>query len=173
MSRRGVASARNGAIACSPAAVSPAQARFAKMTVCPWMASGRKGIAGAGITLAIVERSSLAASAAAMKPATVARWQAGRGSRRRCCQGLEAVQETGHDTEVAASATDPPEEVRVFVVADPKGPSVGGDDVRGDRLSIVIVFPDQVADTAAEGMPPMPTGRVAETDASQGPPPPC
>ena len=70
-SATGVASARNGAIARSPASASPAYATIAMITSSPWRSGGTNGIGGQGMTLAIVDSSSGAASAAAMNPATV------------------------------------------------------------------------------------------------------
>ncbi len=69
--RRGVASARNGAIAAWPSSTGPAQHSRPKITSLPCCASGTNGIGGQGITLAIVDSASGAASAAATKPAIV------------------------------------------------------------------------------------------------------
>ena len=65
---RGPGTARS---ARSPASRSPTWTRSAITTRLPWCSGARNGIGGAGITLAIVESSSGAASAAAMKPAIV------------------------------------------------------------------------------------------------------
>ena len=71
MSTIGSASARNGATARSPSATGPACTISAMMTRRPWCSSGIIGIGGAGMTFAIVDSSSGAASASAMNPAIV------------------------------------------------------------------------------------------------------
>ncbi len=63
MSMIGAVMARNGATACSPAAPPPACTMNAMMTSFPWCSAGTNGIGGAGMMLAIVERSSGAAAA--------------------------------------------------------------------------------------------------------------
>ena len=68
MSASGVASARIGAIACAPASASPAKTIGAITTGLPCCSAGMKGIGGAFVTFAIIERSSGAASAAATSP---------------------------------------------------------------------------------------------------------
>ena len=70
-SARGVASDRNGARAASAPAGSPAQTTIERITISPWCSAGTNGIGGRGMTLAIVESSSGAASAAATNPAIV------------------------------------------------------------------------------------------------------
>ena len=84
------------------------------MTTWPWCSSGTNGIGGQFMTLAIVESSSGAASAAAMKPATVSA-VAGRMSMPPtiCADLVQPELEARHDAEVAAAAADRPEEVRV------------------------------------------------------------
>ena len=83
-------------------------------TSSPVSSSGRNGIGGAGMTLAIVVSSSGAASAAAMNPATDVR--RGRQDQHPAHDPVELVQpvlEPGRDAEVAAAATDRPEQVGV------------------------------------------------------------
>jgi len=55
----------------SPASAEPMNASIPMTMSRPWYSSGTNGIGGHGITLAIVESSSGAVSAAAMKPAIV------------------------------------------------------------------------------------------------------
>ena len=119
MSASGSASARNGAIARSAASASPAQAMIAKMTSCPCSSSGTNGIGGQGMTLAMVDSSSGAASAAAMKPATVSA-VAGRMSipPTTVSTVVQPELEPGHHAEVAAAAADRPEQVRIVVGVD-------------------------------------------------------
>ena len=69
MSAIGVARARNGATARSPACTSPAWTSIAITTGRPWCSGAMNGSGGAGITLAIVVSSSGAASASTRKEA--------------------------------------------------------------------------------------------------------
>src|SRR5437868_3175905 len=62
MSASGVARARKGARTLCPASTSPAYAMKARITSLPTDSGGRNGIGGAGITFAIVDSSSGAAS---------------------------------------------------------------------------------------------------------------
>ena len=71
MSTIGVASARSGARTRSPSAGGPAYRTSAKITSLPCVSAGRNGIGGAGMTFAMVESSSGAASESSMKRRTV------------------------------------------------------------------------------------------------------
>ena len=89
------------------------------MTSLPWSSSGRKGIGGAGMTFAIVDSSSGAASAAAMNPATVSgsgRQDEHPADHRR--ELVEAELEPGRHPEVAAAAADRPEQVGLVLGID-------------------------------------------------------
>ena len=64
---------------------------------------------------------------------------------------VEAVPEAGDDPEVAATAADRPEQVRVVVGVDEPDLAVGGHDLRGEqRVDREAVLAHQVADAAAE-----------------------
>ena len=80
----------------------------------PWCSCGTNGIGGAGMTLAIVDSSSGAASAAAMNPATTSA-VAGRMSipPTTVAHVVQPELEAGGDAEVAAAAADRPEQVGV------------------------------------------------------------
>ena len=95
---------------------------------------GTNGIGGQGMTLAIVESSSGAASAAATKPAIVS-GVAGRMSipPTTSASGVEPELEPGHDAEVAAAAADRPEQVRVRLGVDAEELAVGGHDLGGEQ----------------------------------------
>ncbi len=71
MSAIGVASARNGARTASASSGGPAQHMRPRITTLPCCSAGRNGIGGQGMTLAIVESPSGAASAASTNPAIV------------------------------------------------------------------------------------------------------
>ena len=121
------------------------------MTSLPTASSGRNGIGGAVMTLAIVDSSSGAASAAAMKPATVSA-VAGSTSippiERR--QLVEPIVELRHHAEVASSAADGPEQVGVVVRVDGEDLAIGGDDLGADQVvDGQPVAPNEVADAAA------------------------
>ena len=92
------------------------------MTSLPWCSAGTNGIGGQGITLAIPDSSSGAASAAAMNPATVSA-VAGRMSIPPTIWPtlVESVTEARDDAEVAAAAADRPEQVGVVVRVDRGG----------------------------------------------------
>ena len=82
------------------------------ITSLPWSSSGTNGIGGQVMTLAMVDSSSGAASAAAMNPATMS---GGRGQDQHAADDLgQRVQpepEPRRDAEVAAAAADRPEQV--------------------------------------------------------------
>jgi hypothetical protein len=79
---------------------------------------------------------------------------------------VQAVLELGHDAEVAASAADRPEEIRVIVRVDVQDAPVGGDDAcREQAVDREPLLANEVADAAAEGQSSDPDrGRVAEAD---------
>ena len=108
-------SARNGASAAVPAVRRRRRRRSCAMiTSLPWCSSGTNGIGGQGMTLAIVDSSSGAASAAAMKPGD--RLGRRRQDEHPADDRRQLVQpelEPGRDAEVAAAAADRPEQVRV------------------------------------------------------------
>ena len=85
------------------------------MTSWPLNSSGMNGIGGAGITLAIVDNSSGACSARATKSAMV---RGVAGSHEHAADHLgqlvRGVVEPRHHPEVAAAATDRPEQVSVL-----------------------------------------------------------
>ncbi len=65
---------------------------------------------------------------------------------------MESVVEAGHDTEVAAAATDRPEQVRVADRVGPEERAVGGHDLGGQqRVDGQAMGAHEVADPAAEG----------------------
>ncbi len=163
-SASGVASARNGRHRALPGRVSPAQASIARITSSPWCSSATNGIGGQGMTFAIVDSSSGAASAAAMNPATSRPWRAGRACRRDRRRPGQAVLEPGRDAEVAAAAADRPEQVRVDARVDTEHLAIGGDDLGGEQVvDREAVLADEVADAAAERDPAEPhRSRVAE-----------
>ena len=117
----------------------------------PCSSAGRNGIGGAGMTLAIVESSSGAASAAATKPAITRPSPGGPASRRRSRRPLQPELKPRHDAEVAAAAADRPEEVRV-AARRPRGRlAVGGDHLGGEQVvDRQAVLADEEADAAAQ-----------------------
>ena len=131
----------------------------------PCTASGRNGMGGAGMTLAMVDSSSGAASAAAMNPA-ITSGVAGRRSMPPTIAGnvMEPVLEPGRDAEVPAAAADRPEEVRIMVGIDDPDLAVGGDQLGGQQVvDGQAVLPSEIADAAAEGDPAEPhRPRIAE-----------
>ena len=136
-------------------------------TSLPCCSSGTNGIGGAGMTLAIVESSSGAASASAMKPA-IASGVAGRISIPPTI-GVDRVEpelEAGRDAEVAAAAADRPEQVRIVLGVDAEELAVGGHDLGGEQVvDREAVLADEVADAAAERDPADPDrAGVAEPD---------
>ena len=67
---------------------------------------------------------------------------------------VQPVLEAGGHPEVAATAADRPEQVRVVVGVGPQQLAVGGDEVGGQQVvDGQAVLADQVADAAAEGDP--------------------
>ena len=117
--------------------------------------------------MAIVESSSGAASAAATNPAIVS------GGRRQDQQPADDTRqlvqpelEPRHDAEVAAAATDRPEEVRLVLLVDDADGPVGGHDLGGQQaVDRQAVLPDQVADPAAGRDPADPDGAgIAEAE---------
>ena len=121
----------------------------------PWCSSGTNGIGGQGITFAIVDSSSGAACGRGDEPGD----RLGRGRQdEHPADGrgdlVEAELEAGHDPEVAAAATDGPEQVRVVVGVDPQALAVGGHDVGGEEVvDGQAVLAHEVADTPARGEP--------------------
>ena len=133
----------------------------------PCSSSGRNGIGGARITLAIDESSSGAASASAMKPSIVST-VAGR-KQHAADHGVERVQrepEPGRDAEVAAAAADRPEQVGFVLGVHAVQLAVRRHDLRGQQaVDREAVLADEVAHAAAERDPPDPhRTRVAEPD---------
>ena len=120
------------------------------------------------MTFAIVESSSGAASAAAMKPAIVS-GVAGRTSSPPDdgVDRMEPVPEPSGDAEVAAAAADRPEQVRVRVAVGAHELAVRGHDVgREQVVDREPVLAHEVADAAAEGEAADADGAgVAEADA--------
>ena len=152
-SASGSARARNGATARSPAAGSPAYVINPKMTSLPWCSSGTNGIGGQGMTLAMVDSSSGAASAAAMNPATVSA-VAGRISIPPTISGdlVEPVLEARRDAEVAAAAADRPEQVRMVLGVDQQAaaPSAVTTSAASSVVDRQSELAHEVADAAAE-----------------------
>ena len=118
--------------------VGPAWTSMARMTTSPWCSSGMKGIGGAVITVAIVDRSSGSRLGG--------RHEAGDGLGRRGqdehaardrVQRVELELEARDDAEVAAAAADRPEEVRVALVVDLQDPAVGENDLGGEQVVVV------------------------------------
>ena len=133
----------------------------------PWTASGKNGIGGAGITLAIVDSSSGAAADGGHEPGDRL------GGRRQDehpaddpGERLEAVPEPGDHAEVAAAAADRPEQVGLRLGVGPDQPAVGRHDLGGEeRVDRQPVLAHEIADAAAEGDPTDADGaRVAEPD---------
>ena len=105
------------------------------------------------MTLAMVDSSSGAASAAAMKPATVS-GVAGRMSMPPTTwpTSCETELEAGRDAEVAAAAADGPEQIRVRLGVDAQERAVRGHDLsRQQAVDGQAVACAQVADAATQG----------------------
>ncbi len=116
---------------------------------------GRNGIGGAGITFAIVESSSGAASASAMNAGDhVGRRRQEQHPADHRVDGMEPELEPGDDTEVAAAATDRPEQIRLRLGVHPSHTTVGGHDVGGQQVvDREAVLPDEEPDPTAERDP--------------------
>ena len=128
---------------------------IASTTRRPCCSAGRNGIGGAGITFAIVESSSGAASAAATNAAMTS-GVAGRISSPPTTV-VDLVQpelEAGRDPEVAAAATDRPEEVGMVLGVDVPELAVGRHDLGGEQVvDREAVLANEEPDAAAERDP--------------------
>ena len=138
------------------------------MTSLPCCSAGTNGIGGQGITLAIVDSSSGAASAARDEAGD--RLRGGRQEEHPADdpgQLVEPVLEPGHDAEVAATAADRPEQVGL-VSRRRRGRARRRAVTMSAASTLSIVRPwlaDEVADPAAERDPADPDrARVAEPD---------
>ena len=128
------------------------RARITTLPCCPRAANG---IGGAGITFAMAERS--------LGRGRRGGDEAGDRVRRRrqdqepahdLGQGMEPELEPGHHPEVAAAATDGPEQVRVPFVVDLEDRPVRGHDLGGQQaVDRQPVLAHQVADAAARRDP--------------------
>ena len=167
--RAGVASARNGARArVGRPPGRPTRRPSSRITTSPWCSSGTNGIGGSGMTLAIVESSSGAASAAAMKPGDRLRAsRAGSASRRRCPAARGAGTGTGSRRRSCRRRRGSPRTgpARARRRRDADRP-VGGHDLGGEQaVDRQAVLADQVADAAADRDPADPDrAGVAEAD---------
>ena len=155
MSAIGVASARNGARTASASSGGPAQHMRARITTLPWCSAGTNGIGGQGMTLAIVESPSGAASAASTNPAIVS---GRRGQQQQAAddprQRVQPELEPGHDADVGPRATDRPEQVGLVRLIDHVDGAVGRHDLSGEQaVDREPVAADEVADAAARRDP--------------------
>ena len=105
------------------------------MTRRPCSSGGRNGIGGAGMTLAMPESSSGAASAASHEGVDrVGRRGQDQHPADDRADLLEPEAEPGRDAEVAAAAADRPEQVRVRLGVHAEELAVGGDDLGGEEV---------------------------------------
>ena len=121
----------------------------------PWYSSGTNGIGGQGITLAIVESSSGAASAAAMNPAIVS----GVAGRTRIPPTNSAIGWSRNWNRVATPKLPPPPRIAQnrsgFVSASARSsrPSAVTTSAASEIVDRQAVLADEVADATAEGDP--------------------
>ena len=111
---------------------------MAMMTSLPWCSSGTNGIGGQVMTLAMVDELLGRRLGGGDEAGDHVRASpAGRACRRRSADLVEPELEPGHDAEVAAAATDRPEQVRLVLGVDVQELAVGGDDLGREQESMV------------------------------------